>query len=127
MKPIFLAVFALALACFLIAPHAADFEQTEYLAGLEDVPLMPGLKASPSAMTDFDQPEGRIVEATASGVVDPGHVEQYYARTLPQLGWKPLPNGQYARESENLEVEVKPFGPGSTVRFTVAPAAASSR
>ena len=127
MRQTAIVAFALILPCLHAPAYAANAEQTDYVAGMEDVPLMPGLKANPSATTYFDQPEGRIVETTANGVVDPGRVAQYYGTTLPQLGWKPQPNGQYAREGESLEIAVQPYGAGSTVRFTVAPYAASYR
>src|SRR5215469_8306568 len=40
-----------------------------FVVGTEDVPLMPGLAPVPGSSLVFDKPEGRIVEAQASGKV----------------------------------------------------------
>jgi hypothetical protein len=126
MKPIVLAACLLAL-CLCAPVHAADADETDYVAGMEDLPLMPGLKANPAATTDFDQPEGRIVEVTANGVVDADGVRQYYARTLPQLGWKPVAAGRYVREGETLAIQAQPNGAGASVHFTVTPSGGLQR
>jgi hypothetical protein len=118
---------AFILFCLAVPAYAIDTEDTDYIAGMEDLPLMPGLKIIPSATTDFDQPEGRIMEATANGIVDPGKVAQFYAQTLPQLGWKPISAERYVRETEMLHIETQPNGAGATVHFTVAPYAAAAK
>ena len=107
--------------------RAADEDDTDYIAGMDDLPLMPGLKINPAASTDFEQPEGRIVEVTANGVVDAGRVADYYAKTLPQLGWTQTSASRYVRENERLDIQAQPSGMGATVHFTVEPAAAAAR
>ena len=51
----------LALVLLLIAPLAAHAD--EFVAGTEDVPLMPGLTPVQGSSLVFDKPQGRIVEA----------------------------------------------------------------
>jgi hypothetical protein len=109
---------ALAL-CFavLAAPRAA----AEFVPGFEDLPLAPGLTAVPDAAMSFDSAGGRIVESLATGRIDAGSVADFYARTLPQLGWKQADAGTYRREGEELVIEIARSGDALTVRFALAP------
>lgn len=97
-----------------------------FVAGFEDLPLMPGLTQIPDAGVVFDTPSGRIVEAYAEGPVAREEVTAFYARTLPQLGWEPAGEARYRREGELLRLEFTEAGgaqPGAslTVRFYMAP------
>src|SRR5262249_20377772 len=72
----------LALALLLLAPLPARADG--FVAGTEDVPLMPGLAPVAGSALTFDKPEGRIVEAQASGKVTRAAVHRFYAESLPQ-------------------------------------------
>src|SRR2546430_485537 len=78
-----------------------------FLAGTEDVPLMPGLKNDESTLVVFDKPEGRIVEVVARGKLGRADVEKFYAATLPPLGW--IADGKLAwrREGEGPRLAIK--------------------
>jgi len=93
----------------------------EFLEGLEDVPLMPGLSTVEDAGMVFDTPGGRIVESYATGALDRGQVIGFYAETLPALGWSAVSEVRYVREGEVLVLDL--FGPDRDllVRFTLAP------
>jgi hypothetical protein len=110
--------FVLALL-FFAAPAFAD--EQAYVAGIEDLPLMPGLKQSIVPPTEFDKPNGRIVESTASGKVSAAKVQEFYDQTLPQLGWVSVGPYEYVREDEALEIGVRKQGSGAMVRFTIEP------
>ena len=97
--------------------HAA----AAFVEGTEDVPLMPGLAMVEGAGTVFDSPQGRIVEAYARGTASRDVVLQFYALTLPQLGWKVLGPGVYRREGETLRLEIYPEKSETTVRFYLSP------
>lgn len=104
---------------------AGGGEAGNFLGAVDDLPLMPGLTEDTQAAMTFDAPEGRIVEATAVGAVTRTAVLDFYAETLPQLGWT-VENravGTFLREGERLVVDFpEPNGGDSlAVRFSVTP------
>jgi len=105
-----------ALALAVSPAHAADF-----VAGTEDVPLMPGLAAVPGTSLVFDKPEGRIVEAEARGALLRAKVQDFYAATLPQLGWSAAGDGRWQREGEVLRIDFGGRDGDLTVGFTLSP------
>lgn len=123
--------FIVTIAAFLLlaAPraYAAPGDtgvQLQYAAGLDDMPLMPGLSPVPDEGVVFDQPDGRFVESLAVGHVGEGDVRDFYAAVLPQLGWQQgaqAPNGDYTRDGEKLNLEIERAGVQTRVRFTVSP------
>lgn len=93
----------------------------QFVGGIEDLPLMPGLTDIPDAGVVFETPAGRIVEAQAlTGAKGREAVLDFYDATLPQLGWTKVKRGQYSREGETLILEF-PEGPVPSVRFRLAP------
>jgi hypothetical protein len=76
-----------------------------FVSGIEDMPLMPGLTQLTERNVLFDAPSGRIVEAYAEGRVAREAVRSFYARTLPQLGWRGQGSDRYVREGETLRLE----------------------
>ena len=95
---------------------------TRFVAGMGDVPAMPGLEAAGVAPLVFDKPSGRIVEAVLQGPVAPDAVRAFYARTLPQLGWRRQTDGRFVREGEELRLEFTNAGAGRTmVRLVLMP------
>jgi len=101
---------------------APSAQNPAYLSGVDDLPLMAGLSEAPDQGVIFDTPDGRIVEAYASGPVGAETVRKFYQVTLPQLGWAQAGPGQFVREGEQLTVEILDPGPTSTsVRFQLKP------
>lgn len=92
-----------------------------FVAGIEDLPLMPGLTQLTGSGFAFDSAGGRVVEAYATGDLDPAAVSAFYAETLPQLGWAALGDDRYAREGERLELSFVPGGGPLTLRFNLTP------
>jgi hypothetical protein len=112
-----LRAFFIVFALLAAAPAGA----AEFVAGTEDVPLMPGLVAQAGAVV-FDKPEGRIVEAEARGKLDRAKVREFYNATLPQLGWSVLGPNAWWRENEVLRIDYRGGGGGDLiVGFTLAP------
>jgi hypothetical protein len=109
--------FALILLLLAPLPALAD----SFVAGTEDVPLMPGLAPVAGSALAFDKPEGRIVEAQASGKVTRAAVHQFYTATLPQLGWKPAGTDAWQREGETLRLDFRGRDGDLTVGFTLSP------
>lgn len=116
------AILAATLAAlFLAGPVTAAGDG--FVAGIDDLPLMPGLHAVAGEDLKFDKPGGRFVEASARGAVTPKAVSAFYARTLPQLGWRSTGADRFQREDETLQIDFPGAVPGEgvTVRFTLAP------
>ncbi len=109
-----------ALLCLASAGNAARAAGA-FVAGTEDLPLMPGLVMVEGAGVVFDTPQGRIVEAYAKGTVRHNAVLDFYAATLPQLGWRALGRSSYRREGETLRLELYDEVPNLTVRFYLSP------
>ncbi|MBL8806922.1 MAG: hypothetical protein JNN22_08760 [Rhodospirillales bacterium] len=111
-------VLAVLLAVALAGPvRAAD----AFVDGIEDLPLMAGLSSAGEA-TVFDAAQGRVVESLAEGAPTRAAVLDFYAATLPQLGWRADGVGRFAREGERLVIEFPPGGAGRTlVRFFLSP------
>jgi hypothetical protein len=97
-----------------------------FVSGMEDLPLMAGLREVPASSIVFDTPQGRIVETFATGRVARAKVLEFYARTLPQLGWRAAGDAVFRREGEILTLEFPGEFPSGnagtlTVRFALAP------
>jgi hypothetical protein len=103
------------------APAPTPEATGSFLAGLDDLPLTPGLREIKDAGVVFDKPEGRIVEAYAEGRLSVAKVRSFYAATLPQLGWRAEGPGRYRREGEVLSIGIRAAGKGLTVRFFLSP------
>jgi hypothetical protein len=109
----------LAVLLLLLAPLPALADS--FVAGTEDVPLMPGLTPVAGSALAFDKPQGRIVEAQASGNVTRAAAHQFYAASLPQLGWKPAGANAWRREGETLRLDFHGRDGDLTVGFTLSP------
>lgn len=92
-----------------------------FLSIAEDVPLMPGLAENADAAAVFDKPSGRIASTEAKGAVSAGAVRDFYAATLPQLGWTRQDSERYRREKEQLRLGFAGRDGALTVRFELAP------
>jgi hypothetical protein len=112
-------LLCLLLAAVLLpgAPARAD----EFVSGTEDLPLMPGLNPVAGSSLVFDKPEGRIVEAQATGKLTREDVTRFYAQTLPQLGWSAAGTNLWRRESERLKLDYRGPDGNLTVGFTLSP------
>lgn len=115
-------VLASLAAAPMTAPAFADGVQAEFLAGFDDLPLMPALRQNSEGVTVFESPYGRIAESYASGATTRAAVLEFYAATLPQLGWARTGETTFRREEEELTLDVTENGDGVTVRFHVSPA-----
>jgi hypothetical protein len=107
----------LLLSLAAVVPAAAE----EYVPGTEDLPLMPGLKPVLNSDIVFDKPEGRIVEARASGATTRAKVEDFYAASLPALGWKPAGRDHWQRDAEQLRLDFADSSGKLAVGFTLSP------
>lgn len=112
--------WTLALVPFLFLATATASAE-EFVAGTEDVPLMPGLTFVTGSDVVFDKPEGRIVEAQAQGALARAKVQAFYAASLPQLGWKKIGVDRWQRDAERLKLDFRGQDGHLTVGFTISP------
>jgi len=103
------------------APAALTEEAAAFMAGVADLPLMPGLAEVPDAGVVFDKPAGRIVEAYAQGAVSRAAVTAFYLGTLPNLGWRAKADALFQREGELLRLGFMGDDGALVVRFTLQP------
>ena len=96
-----------------------------FVTGLDAVPLMDGLTEDASAALVFDTPDGRIVEARATGPVRRAAVRTFYAAALPQLGWRRRSDLLYLREGERLTITLVGGDGDLAVVFALRPDAPS--
>lgn len=110
------------ILCAGLIVLAATGRAEQFLAGLEDVPVMPGIEVVENAGVTFDSPAGRIIEAYAAGAVNRNAVRSYYRAALPQLGWTRTGPLVFDRAGERLTIEL--LGQSTapvTVRFELGP------
>ena len=100
---------------------AAAITVTSFVAGTQDLPLMPGLRETPANSMLFETEEGRIVESYAVGNVSATDILSFYASILPQLGWKNQSDTVYHRDSETLRLKITNTGKPLMVVFSIMP------
>ena len=83
--------------------------------------MVAGLTEDVDAALVFDKPSGRIIEAFATGALTRAEVTAFYARTLPELGWRRLDDSVFAREREVLRILVSGNNGTVAVRFLLSP------
>jgi hypothetical protein len=110
----------LAFILALLAPTGGALA-ADFVAGTEDLPLMPGLAAVAGSSLIFDKPQGRIVEAQAAGKVSRSAVQSFYDATLPQLGWTSAGANAWQREGEQLHLDFHGHDGELTVGFSLSP------
>lgn len=109
-----------------VSAHAGD-DADAFVTGIDGLPLMPGLVEKPGEGMVFDTPAGRIVEAYATGNVARKPVLDFYASTLPQLGWRRDADTSFSREDEVLTLELSGDDKPLIIRFALSPTAEGRR
>ena len=119
--PIWATALALLLLLLTAGGHVHRLQAQTFLAGFEDVPVMPDLIVVEGAGIDFDTPSGRIAEAYATGNLTPKAVLDFYRATLRQLGWQEVAGATFEREGETLRLDFEDSDGELTVRFRLSP------
>lgn len=98
------------------------YSQSTFISMLNDVPLMSGLKIQKQTALIFDTPSGRIVEVAAVGKIPLSTVREFYADTLPQLGWKDVGKNIFSRDKEILSINLSIIVNRNTrIKFSITP------
>ena len=74
-----------------------------YFAEVPDLPLPPGFTSWADGAAVFEAGALRIVEVMAWGPMS-GQPEEFYARTLPALGWGEISRNVWHRDGEVLRL-----------------------
>jgi hypothetical protein len=117
------------LALLGVAPSGAwaGGDETVFLSGIEDLPLMPGLEEDIDSAVVFDSANGRYVEAFAQGAMSAKDLTIFYKSALPQLGWHKtgeMTDFTFEREDEALLLDISENSNGTgaiRVRFVLSP------
>ena len=91
-------------AVVLLAPAYAFAEPPRFIPGLEDVPMLSDASILPDQGFAFDAPSTRVVEVYLATKIPERDIYDFYARTLPELGWQPYTRQTYVREDERLTI-----------------------
>lgn len=110
---------ALMFLCVGFGGSAVQAAEPEFIAGLNDVPVMPGLAPLGETLV-FDKPTGRIAEAVFTSRSNADAVAKFYAETLPQLGWRAAGRNRFVRDHEELALHLTGNG-ASTLRIVLQP------
>ncbi|MFH1157922.1 MAG: hypothetical protein V1721_03445 [Pseudomonadota bacterium] len=93
-----------------------------YSGVIDDLPLMPGMIEKTEDALVFDAPGGRIVETVVETGADLMEIKEFYAATLPSLGWKNTAPDGFIRDNEILKIDFEQQTGISHVHFTLTPA-----
>ena len=103
-------------------PPNIVYSQSTFISILNDVPLMSGLKIQKQTALIFDTPSGRIVEVAAVGKIPLLKVREFYADTLPQLGWRDVGKNIFSRDKEILSINLSIIVNRNTqIKFSITP------
>lgn len=115
-----LRIFIFVLAAMTAGISAAG---AAFIEGLEDVPLLSGMKQVQKDNISFGNEQSRLVEAyLTSSKIGFAKVEKFYKETLPQLGWtyqgKRDDTLTFYRDGEAIDIARESINP-LVVRITV--------
>ena len=86
-----------------------ELSATDFVKGSEDIPLLNNLEQIESDNVSFDSEAGSIASVDYSSSIDLEAVQEFYLKTLPQMGWKlthnDLRSSRFTRDGEKLEIE----------------------
>lgn len=116
MLKFFLTLILLAWPSILLA------QETQYLTTVPDLPLMAGMQKITDSGVVFDKAEGRIIEESVKAAnLDAQTVRDFYAKTLPALGWRQAGEQRFLRNGEQLIVTLDKVQGEALVKFAVSP------
>ena len=88
---------------------------------LKDIPLPKGFSIIDDQSSVYDTEAGRFVDVFARGQVEVDLVHQFYARTLPSLGWSAVTQHIFTREGEKLNITIEAGGEHSFIHIWIHP------
>ena len=125
-------LYIAAITVFLMLSQSAFSQEiSEQMLSDLAIPLMDGLVENGDEALLFDSPEGRIIDAAASGQANAKEIYTYYRVVLPSLGWIVEQNRQCetailycisaVRDQESLMLNINSAGDISTITYSLSP------
>lgn len=114
-------LFFIFLFCFSFSAIA----EVSYVPGIADLPVPEKFELKENSSNIFDVREGKIVDAVFTGDGSRDGVIEFYAQTLPELGWDVLSNTRFERNREILEIIIVEdiFSDEMEVTYSLRPSA----
>lgn len=96
----------------------------DFVQGSEDIPLLEQMEKIFDEGLGFDSASGSIMSSSYKSKVALEKVKSFYAKTLPQMGWKLIKSDKkksvFEREKEKLEIEFMTQEKQKIVRFFIS-------
>ena len=90
----------------------AAYAQT-FIPYLPDIPLPENAESEP--VLDFDTEDTHLSQVMIYAPTSADSVQQFYAETLPQLGWQSAGSNRFVRDADTLTLEPLSSKKGATV------------
>jgi hypothetical protein len=106
------------LSCLLVLAVTAcqkKPDSIDFVSGMQDVPLMEGLKVQRDKSSIFDTLSGKIVSATATGNIPERRVRRFYKDTMPHLGWAEADTLIFLKDDEQVKITTEAQNKSTTI------------
>jgi hypothetical protein len=99
------------------------YATTAFFAEQPDLPLPAGMTEDVENSTVFEGGDIRIMDLVATGPIKPDVIVEFYAQTLPALGWNLASPNLFMRDHERLTLQVttSKTSTGSTLKIRIEP------
>ena len=114
-KQIFLSIFFFSV----ILVHSSFTGSTNFIDGVEDLPLHENMEFIKDSLILFDTNEGRIIQLDTKGKVEKTVIKDFYEELLPNLGWSLVKENMFSRDDEIIEIEFSKEGDVLYLKFKI--------
>jgi len=115
-------IIAMLFAALLgFMPMTAQAKPALFFEAVSDMPLMPGFTEQSELTAIFDKPHGRIVKVEAVGAAPVKSAQQFYLKTLPNLGWNYTGNKRFVRDGEEMTLDFVRVNAQTKIYITLTP------
>ena len=104
---------------FFLVPYTSY--ASEFINGLEDIPLYKQMEYVEDSLILFDKIDGRYVSVEINGDYEEEEVIEFYKMILPNLGWSEKKSLIFNRNNETLEIICKREKEKIHVKFNIFP------
>ncbi len=104
----------------------AEKVSEDFVQGSEDIPLLLAMEKMFDEGLGFDSSAGSIMSSSYETKISLEKVRNFYAKTLPQMGWKLAKKDKkksvFKRENDKLEIEFGVQNNKNVVKFFISSA-----
>jgi hypothetical protein len=106
---------------FLLINTCIQVSASEFIYGLEEIPVYKEMEYVDESNVLFDKINGRFVSSEIIGDYNAQEIKLYYSSVLPNLGWHKISESLFERGREYLEITVLEENSMSKVKFSIFP------